>query len=273
MYTLIESIEDLTVLNNELLSKDYVGIDTEFRRTTKDNMRLSLLQVNDGEEIYLIDAIKISDPSNKCSFLYSEGVTKIIHSCKEDIEAIFTWTKQKIYNVFDTQIAHSFLEDEYSISYQSLVQKKLDIALEKKETRSNWLKRPLSDAQLKYAALDVEYLMHIYLVQLKDLTETKKLDWHNQDVKKLIDTDFQIPALGLKRIISKDQEEEILKKFNEIVIEKAMEEGISKTLFFSKKAQKDFLRSAISNGLNSAYQGITKWRKELIHDDITQILK
>ena len=47
------------------------------------------------------------------------------------------------------------LEDDYSIGYQGLVKKKLGISLEKKETRSNWIKRPLSDAQLKYAALDV----------------------------------------------------------------------------------------------------------------------
>jgi len=273
LYTLIESIEDLTVLNNELLTKDYVGIDTEFRRTTKDNMRLALLQVNDGEEIYLIDAIKIPAPSNECSFLYSESVIKIIHSCKEDLEAIFAWTKQKMINVFDTQIANSFLEDEYSISYQSLVEKKLDISLEKKETRSNWLRRPLTEAQLKYAALDVEYLTHIYLVQLKDLTETKKLDWHNQDVEKLIDIDIQIAPSELKRMIPKNQEEEILRKFNKIVIEKSEQEGISKTLFFSKKAQKDFLRSVILNGVNSACQGITQWRKELIQDDIIQILK
>ena len=53
MYTFIESIEDLAVLNEELLLKPYIGVDTEFRRTTKDNMKLALLQVNDAEEIYL----------------------------------------------------------------------------------------------------------------------------------------------------------------------------------------------------------------------------
>jgi ribonuclease D len=71
LYTLIDSLDDLSVLNQELLKKGFVGIDTEFRRTTKDNMRLALLQVNDGEEIYLIDAVKIPDPLNYCSFLHS----------------------------------------------------------------------------------------------------------------------------------------------------------------------------------------------------------
>ena len=55
MFTLIETSEDLMFLNKELLQCPYVAIDTEFRRTTKDNMKLALMQVNDSNEIYLID--------------------------------------------------------------------------------------------------------------------------------------------------------------------------------------------------------------------------
>jgi len=68
LYTFIDTIEDLAYLNEELLQKPYVGVDTEFKRTTKDNMRLGLLQVNEGEEIYLIDTILITDPKEHCSF-------------------------------------------------------------------------------------------------------------------------------------------------------------------------------------------------------------
>ena len=85
MYTLIDSSEDLAFLNKELLLKEYIGADTEFKRTTKDNMKLALLQVNDGDEIYLIDSIAINDPKNDASFLFSESVIKIFHSCKEDL--------------------------------------------------------------------------------------------------------------------------------------------------------------------------------------------
>ena len=60
MFTYINTAEDLSFLGKELLGRPYLGIDTEFRRTTKENMRLALLQVNDGEEIYLIDAILIT---------------------------------------------------------------------------------------------------------------------------------------------------------------------------------------------------------------------
>ena len=110
MFTFIESIEDLAFLNEELLQKSYVGVDTEFRRTTKDNMRLALLQVNDGEEIYLIDAVHINNPENECDFLFSDSVKKIFHSCKEDLEAVHSWTGRVMVNLFDTQLANALLK-------------------------------------------------------------------------------------------------------------------------------------------------------------------
>ena len=131
MFTFIDSLEDLDFLNNELMNKPYVGVDTEFRRTNKHNMKLGLLQVNDEEETYLIDTLLIKNPENSASFLFSESVTKIFHSCKEDLEAIYSWTRKEMVNIFDTQLANSFLENDYSISYQSLVQNKLGITLEK----------------------------------------------------------------------------------------------------------------------------------------------
>ena len=146
MYKLIESIDDLIYLNEELLQKEYIGVDTEFRRTSKDNMRLALLQVNDGDEIYLIDTLSIGDPEEFASFLYSDSVTKIYHSCKEDLEAVFSWTNKKMVNIFDTQLANAFLEDDYSISYQGLEEKNLGIQHEKKETRSNWNRSHLAAA-------------------------------------------------------------------------------------------------------------------------------
>ena len=70
MYTLIDSHEDLMFLNQELINRPYVAVDTEFRRTHKDNMRLALLQVNDDEETFLIDTILIKDPGNSEFFIF-----------------------------------------------------------------------------------------------------------------------------------------------------------------------------------------------------------
>lgn len=275
MYTVIESIDDLAYLNKELLKKPFLGVDTEFRRTTKDNMRLALLQVNDDEEIFLIDTIAIDNPGQNASFLFSESVLKIFHSCKEDLEAIYAWTNEEMKNIFDTQIADAFLDGDYSIGYQGLVEKRLEISLEKKETRSNWIRRPLTDAQLKYAALDVEYLIHLYKEQNEELRSSSKLDWHNQDIERLIKNTFNKISnfIELERTITKAQEIELLRKMNTFVEDIAKQKEINPTLFFSKKAQKDFLRLVFIKGLDSACREITSWREDLIKKDILNLLR
>ena len=275
MYTYIDSIEDLAYLNEELLNKSYVGVDTEFRRTTKDNMRLALLQINDEDEIYLIDTLLIDDPKDKCSFLYSDSVTKILHSCKEDLEAIYSWTNKKMCNVFDTQIANAFLNGDYSVSYRLLVEKKLGIILEKNETRSNWLRRPLTDSQLKYASLDVEYLINLFLDQREELETSKKLNWHDEDISQLIKVTFERHdnSRELVRSLPKAREEEMLYMLNNAVQKIAAREDINPTLFFSKKSQKDFLRLTLIRGIDLSLSEITDWRGKLIKDDILNILK
>ncbi len=274
MFTYIDSIEDLAYLNKELLQKPYLGVDTEFRRTTKNNMKLALLQVNDEDETYLIDTILINNPGSNSNFLFSPSVTKIFHSCKEDIEAIFAWTNKEMVNIFDTQIAHALLDGNFSIGYQGLVEQEMGIHLNKNETRSNWIRRPLSDSQLKYAALDVEYLIYLYRSQREELRSSAKLEWHNQEIKRLLEVTFNPPVhTDLERVITKAEEADLLHRFNKTVEIISKRELINPTLFFSKKAQKDFLRLVFKIGLELACKEITPWRSRLIKEEILHLLK
>ena len=274
MYTYIETVEDLSFLNEELLEKSYLGVDTEFRRTTKDNMRLALLQINDGEEIYLIDTILIDHQENVSDFLFSNDVTKIFHSCKEDLEAVYSWTGRIMENIFDTQLANAFIDGQYSIGYQGLVEERLDIILDKNETRSNWIRRPLTESQLNYAASDVQYLIHLFEELQKELVESNKIDWLYEDLQSLVSSTFEplSTSIETRSKISKNEEINLLNKFNEIVINVSTREKINSTLFFSKKNQKDFIRVALGKGLEEAFQTITLWRKELIQDSVKSLL-
>jgi len=274
LYTYIETVEDLSFLNKELLERPYLGVDTEFRRTTKDNMRLALLQINDGEEIYLIDTVLIDKPENVCDFLFSNSVTKIFHSCKEDLEAVYSWTGRIMENIFDTQLANAFIDGQYSIGYQGLVEERVDIVLDKNETRSNWIRRPLTESQLNYAASDVQYLIHLYKELAIELIESNKIDWLYEDIQYLVSTTFQ-PIIAVEEFrsnISKSEEKNLLNKFNEIVINISKKEKINPTLFFSKKNQKDFIRAALSKGIEDAFAAVTMWRRELIQDSAKNLL-
>ena len=121
-------------------------------------------------------------------------------------------------NIFDTQIANSLLDGDFSTGYQGLVEQEMDIVLNKNETRSNWIRRPLSDSQLKYASLDVEYLIYLYKIQIEELISTNKLEWHNQEIKKLIEVTFNpLDQSDLERTITKAEEVDLLLRFNKVV--------------------------------------------------------
>ena len=268
MFTLIESISDLDYLNKELLSKEVLGIDTEFRRTTKENMKLCLMQINDSQETYLIDCIKIDKPGELCSFLHSDKVLKVLHSFKEDLEAISSWSNKGLSNVFDTQLANAFLGGSFSIGYQDLVQEKLDVEIEKLESRSNWLRRPLSDSQIRYAVSDVEFLLNLYLEQRIDLEKSGKRKWFNEEIKTFLckESPFGGELKSLRNTeMSLSMKREFLDKLNEQVELIAKKNSINKTLLLSKKNQKDFLKSILDNGKDQALKEMTIWRNNLLN--------
>ena len=274
MFTLIETREDLMFLNTELLQCPYVAIDTEFRRTTKDNMKLALMQVNDSNEIYLIDCLQIKEPKEICSFLSSQDTKKIFHSCREDIEAIYSWTKQGVLNIYDTQIANSLLAGSFSISYQALVKEKIGLVVSKDETRTNWLRRPLTESQLNYAAFDVYYLIDLYNLQIEEFSKTNKLEWLEEESNKysVLDSCIELPRDKVFDI-QKKEEKEILIEFNNMVNKISRIEGINPTLFFSKQNQKILLLNTLSLGLEGALLGITKWRSMLIKKHFSALMK
>ena len=277
MYTLIENLEDLNVLNLELMNKALIGVDTEFRRTSKNNMRLSLMQLNDGEETYIIDCVLINNPGDSCNFLFSKQVIKIFHSCKEDIEAIDKWTNKgkDLTNLYDTQLANAFLGGSLAVGYQDLVYETLDVMVDKKETRSNWMKRPLRDSQLIYAASDVEFLLELYKAQIQKLEKQQKNSWIEEElgflVSGLIKGTKENPKLNFIHKVTKEDKSFLLKECNKIVLKIANQSDLNPTLLFSKRHQEEFFELALHSGINGAFQFITEWRRELLFSSFSKL--
>lgn len=158
-----------------------IALDTEFIRTSTFYPKAALIQVGDGRGCYLLDPLALSDWGPFCDVLQSPSVTKIMHSCSEDFEVFQRFLGVIPSPLFDTQRAAAYAGLDYSMGYARLVQTLLNIDLPKGETRSDWLQRPLSVPQLRYAALDVAYLPVIYGLLVSRLRELKRLPWLQQD--------------------------------------------------------------------------------------------
>jgi len=272
----IETKEDLKLLDQELITKDILGIDTEFRRTGKEDINLSLIQVNDSHETYLIDCIAIGKYKNYCEFLFCNEVIKIFHSVREDIDAIHSWSDNKVINVFDTQLANAFLGGSFPIAYKDLVNEKFGFSIDKNETRSNWIKRPLRESQLEYAASDVEFLIELYEEQNKELEETKKIGWLFEEVNyisNLILSKDSEETLMSNQKLSKPEELQFLRKFNNLILSISKEWQINPTILFSKKNQRDFLKLLLKSDLDFSLSTLPKWKVNLLENHFKDIFK
>ena len=165
----ISKSSELYSLNKELFKSDIIGIDTEFDWRTTYFPKLSLIQIVTFDKIFIIDFLNIASAPSLISFLENHDCLKIFHSVRSDTTVLSKCLNCKCRNVFDIQIAEKLLLNGEIQSYGKIVERYFGLKLDKKETNSNWLKRPLTENQVIYAQDDVDYLIEIYEVQKKIL--------------------------------------------------------------------------------------------------------
>ncbi len=159
-----------------------LALDTEFVRTNTFYPMPGLYQVASGGEYFLIDPLQITDWSPFVRVLQDAAVVKVMHACLEDLELLHHHLNAVPVNVFDTQLAHAFVSSDYSLSYAALVNQRLSVHIEKHETRSDWLQRPLTKAQADYAVEDIQHLIALYEQLQGALHQTRRLPWFAEDM-------------------------------------------------------------------------------------------
>ena len=161
-YKYIDSHAELDELCKHYAKLEVLAIDTEFVRTQTLTPMLGLIQVFDKENVALIDPVAIKDLSAFSAILENKNIIKVAHSCSEDLEALWHHLGVLPAPVFDTQFAAGMLDIGSSVGYANLVEQLFDISVDKGESRTDWISRPLSDAQCAYASADVTHLMALY---------------------------------------------------------------------------------------------------------------
>ncbi len=189
-YQLIEDQQALNVLCQQLEQSKLLAIDTEFVRTRTYYPNLGLLQVCNGEILALIDPLVIDDLTPFWQLLTNANIRKVLHACSEDLEVFLSTANCKPVNLIDSQIMMAFLGHGISMGYAAMIQHFTDVELDKSESRTDWLKRPLSERQLEYASADVRYLFDIYPQLAAQLAEKNLFDSALEETQKLIDKKF-----------------------------------------------------------------------------------
>lgn len=180
-WTLVDDDAALAACCRRWAECEALALDTEFMRVSTFYPKIALVQVADGTSITLIDPLKITDWSAFTALMTDPRITKVMHSCSEDMLVFHTFLHVLPAPVFDTQIATALLNEGVGISYQNLVKQRFGIELPKGETRSDWLQRPLTSEQLEYAALDVAYLPRCWQAQRAALRELGRETWLQED--------------------------------------------------------------------------------------------
>jgi len=161
-----------------------IGIDTEFQRTDTFFPLPGLYQISVGSAVYLLDPLSIADFAPFLELLEDRRVTKIMHSCSEDLELLRHHFGAVPVGLFDTQLANAFLTPDYSIGFTRLVAERLGVELVQHETRSNWLARPLSPEQVQYAWEDVYYLPPLHEQLAAQLEAAGRMAWFRDEMNR-----------------------------------------------------------------------------------------
>ena len=178
-YQWVATAQQLVPIIGQLEQSTLNALDTEFIKVDTLYPKLGVLQINVNQQVYLIDGQLDLTPLWDSLFA---APLNVFHACGEDIDLIYHYAKLRpLSNVLDTQMAMAFLGYGRQLSYQAALEKILAIHVEKDQTRSEWLARPLSVQQERYAAIDVYYLRELAQRLIAELKEKKLYAFLQED--------------------------------------------------------------------------------------------
>jgi ribonuclease D len=170
----------------------FVTVDTEFLRERTYWSKLCLIQLaypGEGEETAavvdpLVEGLSL-DPLY--DLLRNEAVTKVFHAARQDLEIFVVEAGVMPAPLFDTQVAAMVCGFGEQASYETLVRRIARAEIDKSSRFTDWSRRPLSEAQLRYALDDVTHLRKVYLFLAERLQQTGRTAWVAEEMAVLTD--------------------------------------------------------------------------------------
>ncbi len=178
---LLNSATQLSRAANAWQRCEVLGLDTEFVRERTFHANIGLVQLSDGNSVWLVDPLVDGALGLLRAMLENQTISKIVHSPSEDLEVLLHAVGAAPEPMIDTQMACALLGQPLQMGYHTAAQWLLKVRIDKDQTRSNWCSRPLREAQLRYAALDVCLLPLMWEKLKQGLEEKSRLQWLEED--------------------------------------------------------------------------------------------
>jgi ribonuclease D len=199
---LIQDPGELEAAVFRLRGADRLAIDTEFMRERTYHPQLCLVQIGTEADCFLIDPLAKLDLASLHALLADRSRLKILHAARQDLEVLLLSGGTVPGPLFDTQVAAAFLGFAPQVGYADLVARQLGASIDKGQTRTDWSRRPLTPAQLAYAADDVKHLLTLHSELQAALLTKGRAEWVADEIAACEDpalyrTD---PALAWKRL-------------------------------------------------------------------------
>ncbi len=178
---IITSERDLESLSDRIAAAPLVGLDTEFVSEDTFHPELCLVQLITPTEAAVVDPQKVDVRPLWHAVSQAAGVV-IWHAGREELNFLLRSVSAMPARIFDVQIAAGFASNEYPAAYASVVGRFLGQQPMKGEQRTDWRRRPLSEAQITYALEDVRYLIPLY-ERLTGLLESRgRRAWFDEEM-------------------------------------------------------------------------------------------
>ncbi len=185
-FIIIEQDDRLARACAELSATGMVALDTEFIRVETYFPVLCLVQMQGTGGPYLVDPLAIKNLGPLHALISNAEVEIILHSCRQDLEALDTRMDVAIGSLFDTQVAAAFCGFGDQISYAAMVETVTGISLSKAYTRADWGQRPLPKDELLYAADDVRFLPQLRDCLGERLQRNGRMSWFREECQRQI---------------------------------------------------------------------------------------
>lgn len=169
---LIQHTAELEEAIFRLHGADRLALDTEFMRERTYHPQLCLVQLATETDCVLVDPLADLDLAPLHALLQDRSKLKILHAARQDLEVLLLTGGAVPGPLFDTQVAAAMLGFPAQVGYAELVARQLGHSIDKGQTRTDWSKRPLTAAQLAYAADDVRHLLTLH-TELQTALEAK----------------------------------------------------------------------------------------------------